>query len=186
MDCLPGLISLPSWYCKEMKFDVYMPDQAGYDAIDSYMKAITTGDTYYPNDRISLKRFFDPIVYQNDEIKVTAYPTGHMDHYPAEAGRQAYGYLFEADGKKLYITGDLNGERIDIPDFIYEEGADTMVVECAHFPAERLIEKLKTCKVNQVLPVHVWTLDKYDILKSAEKDLPFRMSYPRDGDCIEL
>ena len=123
---------------------------------------------------------------QDEEVTVTAFPTGHMDHYPPEAERQAYGYLFEAEGKRLYITGDLNGARIDIPDFMYEEGADTMIVECAHFPAERLIERMKTCRVKRVMPVHVWTLDKYDVMREAEKELPFKMEYPNDGDCFEI
>ena len=120
--------------------------------------------------------------YQDDHIKVTAFPTGHIEH----VNRPAYGYLLEAEGKKVYISGDLNGERIDYPEFINEETVDTFVVECAHFPAEKLIAKLQSCKAKRVMPVHVWKQDKYDIFRAAEKELPFRMEYPNDGDCVEV
>ena len=50
--------------------------------------------------------------------------------------RPAYGYLLEADGGRLYVSGDLNAEKIDYPDFLNTDPVDLFVVECAHFSAE--------------------------------------------------
>ena len=83
--------------------------------------------------------------------------SGHMEHY----NRPAYGYLLEVKGKKLYISGDLNSGRIDYQEFLNIEPVDTFVVECAHFSAECLVEKLRSCKAKCEMPVHIWALYKY-------------------------
>ena len=182
VDYLFGLLTLPSWYRKEMDFDVYLPEQAGIDAITSYIQMGFGNADYFPNDRVRLHLIESREVYQDDEMKVTAFPTDHMKI----SKRPCYGYLMEAEGKKLYISGDLDGQKIDYPEFLNEEAVDAFVVECAHFPAERLIEKLRSCRAKCVMPIHVWRLEKYDILKQAEKELPFQMEYPSDGDCFEI
>lgn len=174
-----GLLSLASWYYHDMDFDVYLPEQEGIDTITAFLK-MTGCD--FPNDRVRLHLIRDHEVYQDEELKVTAFPTKHLE----DAGRPAYGYLLEADGKKVYISGDLNGEKIDYPDFLNEEAVDVLIIECAHFAAEKLIDKLHCCKAKQVWPIHVWTLDKYQIFQEAEKDFSFSMKYPEDGDQYEI
>ncbi len=181
-DGLFGLLSLASWYYKEMDFDVFIPEQSGIEGIDAYLSAVFKKSPNYPNNRVRLKLVEEGYTYKDGEMKVTAFPTGHLEHY----NRPAYGYLLEAEGKRLYVSGDLNGGRIDYPEFLNEEKVDTFIVECAHFDAERLVEKLKNCKAKCVMPIHVWTLDKYDVFKKHEEELPFRMEYPKDGDCFEI
>lgn len=174
-----GLLSLASWYYRDMDFDVYLPEQEGIDTITAFLKMT---DSNFPNDRVRLHLIKTHEVYQDEELKVVAFPTDHL----AGTGRPAYGYLVETEGKKVYISGDLNGEKIDYPDFLNEETVDAFIVECAHFPAEKLIDKLRCCRAKNVWPVHIWTLDKYEILKAAEKELPFVMQYPKDGDCYSV
>ena len=103
-----------------------------------------------------------------------------------------------------------NGETIDYPAFLEEEPVDAFVVECAHFPAERLAERLLSCKAEKVTPScrrfpgdtrmrggpgpadarwgkRSLSSPRPDtppppILKQAESTLPFPMAYPADGD----
>lgn len=178
IDYLFGLISIACWYYTDMRFDVFLPEQKGIDVITAYLQ-LTLGDaSLFPNDRIRLRLMGEGQVYQDGEMKVTAFPTGHLQ----AQRRPAYGYLLESGGKRVYVSGDLDGEKIDYPAFLEEEPVDAFVVECAHFPAGRLVERLVSCRAKQVLPVHVWPLEKYDILKQAESSLPFPMMYPADGD----
>ena len=178
VDYLFGLLSIACWYYTDMRFDVFLPEQKGIDIITAYLE-LTLGDpALFPNDRVRLHLMGEGQVYQDEEIKVTAFPTGHMRAH----NRPAYGYLLESHGKKVYISGDLNGESIDYPAFLERDPVDAFVVECAHFPAEGLAERLQSCRAKQVLPVHVWPLEKYDILRQAENSLPFPMKYPKDGD----
>ena len=181
-DGLLGLMSLSSWYYKEMDYDIFLPEQDGIDGITAYLSAVFKKSPNYPNDRVRMHLIEDRNVYQDDNIKVTAFPTGHMEH----CNRPAYGYLLEAEGKRLYISGDLNGGRIDYPEFLDEEEVDAFVVECAHFTAEGLIEKLRDCKAKCVMPVHGCLREKYHIFRSHEAGLPFRLEYPKDGDCFEI
>ena len=178
VDCLFELIGIACWYYTDMRFDVFLPEQKGIDAVTAFLEATLGDPALFPNDRVRLRLMKEGEVYQDGEMKVTAFPTGHL----RAQGRPAYGYLLESGGKRVYISGDLNGETIDYPAFLEEEPVDSFVVECAHFPAERLAERLLSCKAEKVLPVHVWPLDKYDILKQAESTLPFPMAYPADGD----
>lgn len=178
VDSLFGLISIACWYYTDMRFDVFLPEQKAIDVITAYLQLTLGGSSLFPNDRVRLRLMGEGEVYQDREMKVTAFPTGHL----LAQNRPAYGYLLESDGKRVYISGDLDGERIDYPAFLEEEPVDAFVVECAHFPAERLAERLQSCRAKQVLPVHVWPLDKYDILTHAENTLPFPMIYPKDGD----
>ena len=181
-DGLLGLISLANWYYKEMKFDVFLPEQGGIEGVGAYLSAVFKNSPNYPNDRIHMHLVEEGVIYEHNGMKITAFPTGHMEHY----NRPAYGYLLEAEGKKLYISGDLNGGRIDYPEFLNTEPVDTFVVECAHFSAESLVEKLRNCKAKYVMPVHVWTLDKYDTIKNHAEEFSFRLEYPVDGDCFEI
>lgn len=181
-DGLFGLMTLANWYYKEMKFDVFMPEQGSIDGVGAYLSAVFKNSSDYPNDRIHMRLLEEGIVYEDNSMKITAFPTGHMEPY----NRPSYGYLLEAEGKKLYISGDLNGERIDYPEFLDKESVDAFVVECAHFGAEQLVEKLRGCKAKCVMLVHVWTLDKYDTIKSHTAELPFNLECPEDGDCFDI
>ena len=182
VDYLSGLLSIACWHYTDMHFDVFLPEQKGIDIITAYLE-FTLGDpALFPNDRIRLHLMGEGQVYQDEEMKVTAFSTGHM----RALNRPAYGYLLESDGKKVYISGDLNGESIDYPAFLEEKPVDAFVVECAHFPAERLTERLRSCRAKQVLPVHVYPLENYDILRQAEKYLPFPMAYPKDDDIFVI
>lgn len=176
---LLGLLSLASWYYFDMDFDVYLPEQIGCDCITEFLKM--TGCSC-PNDRVRFHVIDNYEVYHDQELKVKAFPTGHLE----EQHRPSYGFLLETEEKKVYISGDLNGEKIDYPDFLNEESVDVFIVECAHFSAEKLVEKLHSCKAKNVWPIHVWTLDKYQVFKSMESRLPFNMKYPKDGDCFKI
>ena len=100
--------------------------------------------------------------------------------------RPAYGYLLEADGGRLYVSGDLNAEKIDYPDLLNQDPVDLFVVEYAHFPAEKLIEKLQHCAAKRAAVVHTFPLKKYDVLKAARDCLPCELLLPEDGDSAEI
>jgi ribonuclease BN (tRNA processing enzyme) len=177
---LYSLLDLASWYYKDMDFDVYLTEQVFIDATTQLMTACFGSTNFFPNDRVRLRLIESLDVYQDSELKVTAFPTNHMKNRPA------YGFLLEADGKKVYISGDLSGSLDDYPAFLNESEVDILVIECAHFPAERLLNKLCECKAKRIMPVHVWTLDKYDILKDAASEIPGALILPNDNDWYEV
>ncbi len=177
---LYSLLDLASWYYKDMDFDVYLTEQVFIDAISNLLIAGFGGTAHFPNERVRLHLIDNLKVYQDEELKVTAFPTEHMKTRPA------YGYLLESESKKVHISGDLHGQLVDYPAFLNEAKIDALVVECAHFPAERLLEKLRGCKANRIMPVHVWPLDKYAVLREAASEIFGEMIFPNDGDCFQI
>ncbi len=172
---LSELMDLACWYYTEMDFDVYMTEENRAAAVCSLL-------SHYPCERVRPHIVEPGFVYDCDGTRVTAFPTAHMekDHRPA------YGYLLEADGGRLYVSGDLNAEKIDYPDFLNTDPVDLFVVECAHFSAEKLIEKLQHCAAKRAAVVHTFPLKKYDVLKAARDCLPCELLLPEDGDSAEI
>ena len=170
-----GLLSRPCGYFKEMDFDVYFPETEGMDSIQRFLRA-------EGNDvcgRVRMHRMEQGEVYRDRWTAVSAYPTGHLKNRPA------YGYLLEAEGKKLYISGDLD-RNIDYPRFLEEEAVDAFVVECAHFPAENLAARLQRCKARRVIVIHEWPEGQNDVLRALVGTLPCKMEFPDDGDCLTI
>ncbi len=168
---LPEIMDLASWYYKEMDLDVYMTEERLAESIESLLSE-------YPNERVRRQLIAPGRIYQRGGLTVTAFPTAHME----AKMRPAYGFLLESDGQKLYISGDLNPERIDYPEFLNEEPVDLFVVECAHFPAETLLKKLRICKAKRTAVVHVSPVEKYEILGAAGETLPMGLLLPKDGE----
>lgn len=170
---LSSLMDLASWYFTEMDFDVYVTEEDRLRHIEGLLAA-------YPNGRVRTHVFGAGPVYEKDGLKVSAYPSAHLAH----SGRPAYGFLIEAEEKRLYISGDLDAEKIDYPEFLNAERTDLFVVECAHFPAEKLLNKLALCRADRTAVVHVFPLDKYRVLEEGKGGLSTALILPGDGDSI--
>ena len=178
-DGLFRLLSLADWYYKKMSYDLYLPEQKGIDCIMEVMKY---HDPAFAADRLRFHRMQEGLVFENDDIRVSAFPTGHIRCF----NRPAYGYLLEAEGKRVYLSGDLDAERVDYPEFLDEEETDVLIVECAHFPAARLLERLKTCKAKRVMVIHAGPEDELEKIRKAAGDFPFPLLLPNDGDCFDV
>ena len=179
MNGLLNMIDLATWYYTDMNFEVYLPEQRGIDAIREYCKMPLFGQT---TDRVSYHLVEEGVCFEDSVLKVTAVHTEHM----ATTTNIAFGFLLEAAGRKLYVTGDLSGSLREFPPAALNEAVDTLVVECAHFPAERLMEKLQDVIAKKVMIVHVFPVDKYDTLKEGIKDAAFEAIYPNDGEEYDI
>ena len=175
---LPNLTDPAGWFYEDVDVDIYLPEK---DLVDAYRKLY-----YLPEDskRIRLKTSAEGTFYEKNGMKVTAFPNGHM----TEPGRPSYGFLLEADGQKIYISGDLNQNgELDYSDIVNEEPTDLFIVECMHCGAEALIEKLNDCQAKTVAFVHVYPESRYELLKEVqEKEDRYQVLLPKDGDVFEL
>ena len=124
------------------------------------------------------------IVYEDENIRVTPFPTQHL----ASAGRPAYSYLVEAEGKKVFFSGDLSGhlERQDFPAYVLNNEVDLMVCEMAHFTVDEVMPYLEKCRANQVLFNHVFPLDKLAQIDALDGRLGYPIHTVNDNDEIEL
>ena len=169
------LLSLADWYYREMSYDLYLPEQRGIDCI---MEVMNYYEPAFAADRLRFHRMQEGLVFENDDIRVSAFPTGHI--------KCAYGYLLESEGKRVYLSGDLKLNQVDYPAFLDEEETDALIVECAHFPADMLLERLKTCKAKRVMVIHAGAGEWTEKIRKAAGDYPFPLLLPDDGDCFEV
>lgn len=173
-----NFLDLSSWYYKDVKVNVYMPEKRGIDAIKNVVTMYLRDNM--PLDRIKFNIIEEGLFYTDKNICVSAIKNNHMGNAPS------YGFVIKAEGKQILISGDLTYSLKDYPKILNEQNFDFAVFECAHFGAERLLEHTKNAKAKAIAVVHVFPLEKYDILKKNSDNLPFRLLYPKDGDCIEI
>lgn len=183
-DHVDGLLSLAglfSWYYKTTSADIYLTEQAGIEAFETLLKT-AIGD--FDAERVRFKLMTPDTVYEDENIRVTPFPTQHLTH----ANRPAYSYLVEAEGRKVLFSGDLSYrmQAQDFPAYVLENDVDLLVCEMAHFGVEHIEEYLKRCRAGQVLFNHVFPLDKLAQIEALDGRYGYPIHTVNDGDEIEL
>lgn len=130
-----GLISfldLCSWYFRSADPTVCLPEP-----VEDAVVAITA---WVKCNHAELRPFrFLPVkagvVYEDEAIRVTAYPTCHLEG--------SHAFLIEAEGKRVLFTGDLDRPSIDFPVAVLDEPLELAVCECAHFASTSYVSVLE-------------------------------------------
>lgn len=156
-----------------IKCGVYLAEQAGLQLMQDYFKLQSGGEGV---NNLFYHLIREGVFFEEEELKVRAFRTSHA--------KVSYGFELEADGEKICITGDLTESLEDFPILAEREPLDLLIVECTHFPAKKLLEKLKNVKAVKVAFVHVWPLANYDELKVYAGSAPFGMLFPEDGELV--
>lgn len=168
MNGLNDMINLADFF--NIRCNVYLSEQRGIEAFRSY----TYMQLQRESKRVDLKLINEGLFYDDGTVKVTAYQTDHMKGLPC------YAFMVEAEGKRVFITGDLSPELNDLPEVVFEEKTELLITEAAHFEAEFLVKRLKETKAETVAFVHVMPPEKYESLK--RETAQFRTLYPNDGE----
>lgn len=172
-------VELATWYFRKMKYKIFFPEERGYTFVRSYVDTMMVG-CKYPEDRIEHEVFSEGKIYEDENIKVTATRTMHLGE-----PRKSYGFLIEAEGKRIYITGDLKytveDTLLDFPE-VARGKLDMLIPECAHFSVNALMNDLEKCEAEKIAVVHVFPLTKYDEMKEAKSRLKGELLLPIDGD----
>ena len=174
------MASLFNWYFKTTDADFYLTEQAGIDAVDRLIEVVD-GKLC---ERVRLQLMTADTVYEDGNIRVTPFPTQHLAH----AGRPAYSYLVEADGKKVLFSGDLSGrlEKDDFPAYALENEVELMISEMAHFNVEHVAPYLEKCKAKELLFTHVSPIRKLDEINALNGKYAYPIRTVDDGEEIIL
>lgn len=171
-----SLLDLADWYFKDMNITAYITEQIGIDRIRASIEMLRGGNAL--SDRVHFSLVSEGEFYRDENIKVTAFPTNHLIYQ----NRPSYGFLIEGEGKKVYISGDLNpGVLDDYPKIVNREKTDLFIVECAHFGTELLIDKLKDCKSDKIVITHVYPDSKFDELSKLAKENDLNIVFAEDN-----
>ena len=179
---IPALAELMNWYYKSSSADFYMTEQPLADAIMALMYA---SDTRHPVDteRLRFKIASTGAVYEDENIKVEYFQTGHMSN-----AHPSYSILVSEGEKKVLFSGDLSIclSRKDIPSVVFEDGVDAMVCEMAHFSLKDLTPYLERLKVKELYFNHIYPIEKYDQIEAVKNNYSFAIYTPKDNDSYEI
>lgn len=121
-------------------------------------------------------------LYHDEHCTVTAFSTTHLtDDF---GNSLSNGFLIEAEGKKVHITGDYNIK--DFPHYAYDTPIDLLISECAHFAPDALFSECAKCQLGAVAILHVYPAERYDLLSKQQSLLPYPLLLPNDGDDFVL
>jgi ribonuclease BN (tRNA processing enzyme) len=114
------------------------------------------------------------LTHDTDGLSVTALPSHHLEpgaERRAERGEradsQALSYLVRAEGKTIYLSGDLAGPEEAAKQ---ADSADVAVVELAHFTAEELGAALSATALPRLVLTHI-----SDDFEPFEEEIPARV-----------
>jgi len=168
-------ISLCNWYYKESDIDIFLPEDSGVVAVKNL---ITATDMKLDSERIRLHSYDETFVYDDGCIKLTAFLNEHLK----AVCRPSYSFCVESEGKTVFFSGDLSASLDDLPKILYQQHFDYVVVECAHFPAELLKEKLQGVNCDTLAVTHIYPYEKFSQIQKFSEVFNFEIIIPSDGE----
>lgn len=172
---------LIQWYYKTQSCSFFFPEMRAADALRGLIEAAE--DKPLDEERIHLLPAKEGLVYEDENVRVSYYKTLHL----TAEGRHSYGILIEAEGKRVYFSGDLSYKlgAEDFPAIAYED-IDLFVCEMAHFGRENLEPYLPRIRAKVVAFNHVYPLVKYEDIENIGKEFGYKVIAPSDMDEIEI
>ena len=136
-------VNLAIWASRyRLKGPVYLPTEEGRSALLALARAMDTQKYDIP-----MHVFTEGPVFEDENVRITAHRTRHTE--------ASFGFLVEAEGKRVYFSGDMLKDISDCPDFVYELPTDLIVCECAHNCLPRIADKLNAMQTQRLIINHI-------------------------------
>ncbi len=126
----------------------------GKDAVHDITKSLKTGgsrpkagDT--EGYRVNCTFYEDGVIFDDGTLRVTSIPTSHAP--------DSHGFLLEAEGKSVVISGDLRHDFADFPKIAFEREHDIVITEAAHpvIDSDTIASLLSNCKTKKLIITHI-------------------------------
>lgn len=116
-------------------------------------------------DNLQLSLYQAGVIYQDENITVTAIPTDHINGV-----HPAYALMVEGEGRRVIFTGDLHrDDPYDFPKIAEEEPSDAIICEFEHFHVDAILPHMEKCQTKQFFFHHYnapWSLSELTQLQS--------------------
>lgn len=183
-DHIAGLLPLfllSGWAFRESSFGIYVPEQRVADAFGAFCEAFVGRPVDLPGHRVQFHVYEAGVIYDDGVIRVTAYPTAHCQP------RLSYSFMLEAEGKRVFFSGDMAHGLGDFPKVLSEVETDLFICEMAHCTADDLAPHLDTCKTKRLIFNHYQANKPPQIASLVDSGrFPFPISRASDGDAVEV
>jgi len=136
-------------------FSLYLPEEDAIAAFSAWFSAL------HEDPAAPVMRYHtvtDGVVYDDDELKVTAIRTKHLRTDGRELGEPcsfAYVLDFKTEGKKILHTGDLYRDFSDFPAISADEHFDVCLCEATHYSPESARDALLRAKFDKLIFIHI-------------------------------
>ena len=130
---------------------------------------------HYPNVRyFDFREVKEGVCFDDGILKVTSYRTSHR--------AQSFSYLLEAEGKRVFFSGDMGSPQKDIDMKILEKPLDLAICEVAHFPATDYLPLFENNKNLKKLCFNHYPEEDYaDSIKEVKEKLDCEVCVAIDG-----
>jgi len=191
---LPMLLQV-MWLCQskgeafrfapDNSLKLFLPSDA-IPVFESFLRVLRMGEAKLPY-KLDILPVEESTFFDDGTARVSALHTTHLTKHKVVGldgkpySSQAYSFCFEAEGKKLVYSGDI-GDPSDLDPFV--DGADVLLVECAHFPPDALFRGLAGRDIKHIVVTHLHpTISDDDglILGPAREHVRCKVTVARDN-----
>lgn len=128
------------------KKTVFIPNINTYNSFINILK--NTEDSFNIYFELCGKQYSAGLVYSDENIRVTAFPTAHMGDNPIKS----YCFLIECEGKNIVYSGDLSSlSELDAP---ISKKCDALICETGHIKASDVCEYARGRGVKRLYFTH--------------------------------
>lgn len=178
--CLSGIVKGCVEYRKNRKISVYFPEEQGKDGFIAWLRCMHANNPAY--SEIGFFSFEEGVVFENDEIKVTAKRTTHLAHI----GVPTYSFIVEAEGKRVFFSGDMSAEYSELLHNLGDEKYDLIVCELAHAGICDISDILRKCNTDRLIFNHYNMPKRTEGLDELAKELPYPARLAVQGEEVEV
>ena len=173
-DGLPELCAQMNWYFKNCNPQICLPEQKGVDLLTKWIRVMLPSESR----PMHLSVYQPGVIFDDGVLRVTARPTRHIPH--------SYGFLLEADGQRVLITGDMSGNYPEFPELLCGESYDAIVCEAAHHTDYReLAPMFAQARTKRFIVTHI-NPEKLPGIEALRGQLPFDYDIAFDGMTVEI
>ena len=162
---------------------VLLPEAAAVEGLGAWMRAMNVS---WPSPKVEVGVSRPGPIFDDGNLRVTALPTRHI----ADPGHFTCGFLLEAEGRRVIVTGDLRGDFTDFPALAREAPCDLLLCEMTHFPPAVAAPVLARCPAGRLVFIHIhdpWHGEAGEArLREAFAELPYPFEIAHDGDVFDL
>lgn len=132
--------------CEHLRIPVFVPTRRIFANMVSFPYRFSLLHT---PDRTVYKKYRKGVIFENDDLKVTAIPVKHIF--------RSYAFLVEAEGKRLLFSGDLRRDMPDYPEILFNTHTDLLVLEAAHtyINTDNVIGKINRSQTDRLVITHI-------------------------------
>lgn len=169
---LPEFCDQIGWFYTNSNPKFLLPDDRGVYLLSTWV------NTMRPDTRaLDFNTYSPGVIYEDECIRVSAIPTKHIQN--------AYSFLVEAEGKKLFFTGDMSNDFPEYSELLGSERYDLVVCEGAHSRYDTCADSIAATNTSKMVVNHIAPRMLESIRQFGETS-PFEFIVSYDGMELEI